>query len=146
RSLWRMRDARWSSCSSSSTSGTASPSVRWFARSSMRAHNAASRRAPNMPLLPLRPWTARRRVSVAARERRARLGALVARRVEELRDQAVEGVGLALELVAAELLEGAHPHRLPVVSAAPSAPGAAAETTGRRWGWAHGPGPAAGPP
>src|SRR5437667_5648745 len=51
-----MRATRWSSCSSSSTSGTASPSVRWFARSSMRAHNAESRRAPNMPLLPLRPW------------------------------------------------------------------------------------------
>ncbi len=42
-------------------------------------------------------------LGVAARERGARLGALVARRVEELRDQALEGVGLALELVAAEL-------------------------------------------
>src|SRR5439155_1600732 len=52
-------------------------------------------------------------LGVAARERGARLGALVARRVEELRDQAVEGVRLALELVAAELLEGAEVHDLP---------------------------------
>src|SRR5207249_4092463 len=55
RSASRMRATRWSSCSSSSTSGTASPRVRRFESSSMRALNAESRRAPNMLLLLLRP-------------------------------------------------------------------------------------------